>query len=106
MVFLHSVLENKCHSCLNKGMDEFTLGSVEVWSSPLERFEEYLQSKGKRITQQRRMLVQHVFKRHEHFDADDLIDDFSKSKSDGAKRVSRPTVYRTLRELVEAGILR
>ena len=85
-------------------MSEFSLGSIEVSLSPLERFEEYLQSRGKRITQQRRILVNHVFRRHEHFDADVLIDEMSRVSSD--PRVSRPTVYRTLRELVDAGLLR
>jgi Fur family ferric uptake transcriptional regulator len=85
-------------------MSDFSLGSVEVSLTPQERFEEYLQSRGKRITQQRRLLVNHIFQRHEHFDADELIADLGRS---GAKRtISRPTVYRTLRELVDAGLLR
>lgn len=85
-------------------MSEFSLPSIEVSLTPLARFEEYLQSRGKRVTQQRRALVEHVFRRHEHFDADDLIDEVSKSKD--PERVSRPTVYRTLKELVDAGLLR
>ncbi|MEZ6104086.1 MAG: Fur family transcriptional regulator [Pirellulaceae bacterium] len=83
---------------------DFSLGTVEVSSTPLERFEEFLQSRGKRVTQQRRALVEKIFKRHEHFDADDLIADLSFGEGDG--KVSRPTVYRTLTELVEAGLLR
>ncbi|MCP4189871.1 MAG: transcriptional repressor [Planctomycetaceae bacterium] len=85
-------------------MTQFSLGTVQVALSPLERFEEYLQSKGKRFTQQRRSLMEHVFKRHEHFDAEDLIDELSRIST--PQRVSRPTVYRTLRELVDAGLLR
>jgi Fur family ferric uptake transcriptional regulator len=85
-------------------MTDYSLGTVEVALSPMERFEEYLQSRGKRVTQQRRMLVSHVFSRHEHFDADDLIDELARLP--GQARVSRPTVYRTLRELVDAGLLR
>ncbi|MBJ43310.1 MAG: transcriptional repressor [Planctomycetaceae bacterium] len=85
-------------------MTDYKLGSVEVSLTPLERFEEFLQSRGKRITQQRKLLVNHVFERHEHFDADDLIDELSRA-SEG-RLVSRPTVYRTLRELVDAGLLR
>ncbi|MEN1678146.1 MAG: transcriptional repressor, partial [Planctomycetota bacterium] len=81
---------------------DFSLGEVQVALSPQERFAEYLQSKGKRITQQRRALVDHVFARHEHFDADELIE--SLSKADG-ERVSRATVYRALEEFVEAGLL-
>ncbi len=82
----------------------FALGSVHVASSPQERFAEYLQSRGKRITQQRRALVDHVFERHDHFDADELIANLA--QLEGGERVSRPTVYRTLNELVEAGLLR
>lgn len=82
----------------------FDLESVEVSSSPLERFEEYLESRGKRVTQQRRFIVQKVFSRHEHFEADDLVADLVHGEHSVA--VSRPTVYRTISEMVEAGLLR
>jgi Fur family ferric uptake transcriptional regulator len=82
----------------------FALNAVQVASSPQERFSEYLQSRGKRITQQRRALVDHVFERHDHFDADELIANLGRLP--GGEKVSRPTVYRTLNELVEAGLLR
>jgi Fur family ferric uptake transcriptional regulator len=84
--------------------NDFSLGQVQVALSPQERFEEYLQSRGKRITQQRRVLVDHVFERHDHFDADELVASLAGKPDLGA--VSRPTVYRTLNELVEAGLLR
>jgi Fur family ferric uptake transcriptional regulator len=83
---------------------DFSLGTVQVASSPQERFTEYLQSKGKRITQQRRILVEHVFKRHDHFDAEELI--LNLALQEDGRKVSRPTVYRTLNELVESGLLR
>lgn len=82
----------------------FSLGTVEVASSPQERFAEFLQSKGKRITHQRRILVDHVFQRHDHFDAEELI--LNLAQQPEASKVSRPTVYRTLNELVDAGLLR
>lgn len=82
----------------------FALGEVHVSSSPQDRFSEYLQSRGKRITQQRRLLVDHVFQRHDHFDAEELI--VNLSRQEAGRKVSRPTVYRTLNELVEAGLLR
>src|SRR6185369_12579688 len=50
--------------------NEFSLGSVEVALSPPQRFEEFLQSRGKRITQQRRAIVEEVFRQHSHFDAE------------------------------------
>jgi Fur family ferric uptake transcriptional regulator len=82
----------------------FALHAVEVASSPQERFAEYLQSRGKRITQQRRTLIEFVFRRHDHFDADELIANLAETPA--GRKVSRPTVYRTLNELVEAGLLR
>lgn len=83
---------------------DFSLATIQVASSPEERFVEYLQSKGKRITQQRKILVEHVFKRHDHFDAEELIHNLTQQEP--GRKVSRPTVYRTLNELVEAGLLR
>jgi Fur family ferric uptake transcriptional regulator len=82
---------------------DFSLGAVTVASTPLERLEEYLQSRGKRMTQQRRQIVESVFSHHEHFDADALLEHLHSKLGQG--RVSRPTVYRTLGELVEAGLL-
>jgi Fur family ferric uptake transcriptional regulator len=84
--------------------NDFSLGTVEVSLSPQQRFEEYLQSRRMRNTQQRRVLVEEVFRRHDHFDAEDLI--LHLSRAVGERRVSRPTVYRTLGELVDAGLLR
>jgi Fur family ferric uptake transcriptional regulator len=49
-------------------------------------------------------LVDYIYKRHDHFDADELIANVS--QLDFGSKVSRPTVYRTLNELVEAGLLR
>ena len=71
--------------------------------TPLQRFEEYLQSKGLRNTDQRRQLLEQVFNRHEHFDADQLIEQLPAKGT--VNYVSRPTVYRTLREFVDAGLL-
>jgi Fur family ferric uptake transcriptional regulator len=81
-----------------------SLAKVPVAVSPRERFIEFLQSRGMRVTQQRLALVDHVFSRHEHFDADQLIEQLPGSGEAG--HVSRPTVYRTLSEFVEAGLLR
>jgi Fur family transcriptional regulator, ferric uptake regulator len=82
---------------------DFALGTVEVALTPIARFEEFLQSRGKRITVQRRIIVQQVARRHEHFDADQLLADLA--RLGGRTKVSRPTVYRTLAEMVDAGLL-
>jgi len=84
--------------------EQQSLGSVEVSLSPLQRFEEFLQSREMRMTKPRRQLLEHVFARHEHFDADALIDQIPSKGEDGY--VGRATVYRTLKEFVEAGLLR
>lgn len=80
------------------------LDAVEVSLSPLQRFEEYLQSRGKRLTQPQRLLIEHVFKRHDHFDADSLLEQLPHRGHAG--RIGRATVYRTLNKFVEAGLLR
>ena len=85
-------------------MAETSLGTVTVAQSPEERFDEYLQSRGKRMTQQKRELLKRVFERHEHFDAESLIEQLM--AVDKAGRIGRATVYRFLKQLVEAGLLR
>ena len=84
--------------------DEYGLGEVQVSMSPLERFEEFLQSRGMRCTEQRRTLVKFVFNHHDHFDVDSFIERLPRKGEPGY--VSRPTVYRTLIEFVDAGLLR
>ena len=79
------------------------LQAVEVSLTPLERYEEFLQSRGLRNTSQKKFLLDQVFNRHEHFDADLLIEQLPSRGSDNY--VSRPTVYRTLKEFVDAGLL-
>jgi len=81
-----------------------SLRSVAVKSPPAERFAQFLQSRGKRMSQQRRLIVEQVFSHHDHFDADELMDHLRPLVAQ--RKVSRPTVYRTLGELVEAGLLR
>ncbi len=49
-------------------------------------------------------MLKHVFAVHDHFDADQLMDRMPGKGEKGY--VSRPTVYRTLAEFVDAGLLR
>ena len=48
------------------------LPAVEVSQTPESKFREYLASRPKpqRFTDQQRELVEHIFARHNHFDAD------------------------------------
>jgi Fur family transcriptional regulator, ferric uptake regulator len=82
----------------------FSLGPVHVKLPPLERFQTFLERGGKRLTAQRRQILEQVFSHHDHFDAEELLDHLRPLLA--RREVSRPTVYRTLNELVEAGLLR
>ena len=84
--------------------EDFSLASVQVSQSPIARYEEFLQSRGKRMTQPKRQLLEHVFDSHEHFDAESLIEQLPSSGEDG--HIGRATVYRALNEFVDAGLLR
>lgn len=81
-----------------------SLPAVSVSQSPEDKFREYLASRPKpqRFTEQQRELVAHVFAKHSHFDAEQLIEELKTAK----KQVSRATIYRTLAKLVDAGLLR
>ena len=72
----------------------FSLGRVNTALTPQERFEEFMQTRGKRITRQRQVIVDHVTTRHEHFDAEQLLVDLKKTPA-GAQ-ASRPTIYQRL----------
>jgi Fur family ferric uptake transcriptional regulator len=72
--------------------------------TPLEKFREFLLTKGERLTRERSIIVEEVFAEHEHFDADTLIARVGRDKT--GRRVSRATVYRALKLLEEAGLLR
>ena len=84
--------------------NDYSLQHVSVSLSPQERFDEYLQSRAMRNTQQRRTVLEHVFSHHDHFDVETLIEQLPDKGE--ANYVSRPTVYRTLTEFVDAGLLR
>lgn len=82
--------------------DPAPLERLEVSEQPEEKFREFLEIRGEKLTAPRRTLVRHIFSSHKHFDADELVSDLHAA----GQRVSRATVYRTLRLLVEAGLLR
>ncbi len=81
-----------------------SLQPLEVSLSPEARFEEYLQSRGLRQTAQRKFLIGQVFSDHDHFDAEELMEQLPRRGEENY--VSSATVYRTLREFVDAGLLK
>lgn len=78
------------------------LAALDVSVAPAEKFREFLATRGKRMTRERSTIVEAVFAEHDHFDAEQL----ARQLDDGPDRVSRSTVYRTLEQMVEAGMLR
>ena len=80
------------------------LPAVEVSQTPEEKFREYLASRPRpqRFSKPRRDMVRYIFSKHNHFDANELIDEIQRERL----RVTRPTIYRTLKKLVDAGLLR
>ena len=80
------------------------LTAVEVAHSPESKFREYLASRPRpqRYTGRQRDMVRFIFSRHNHFDAEQLLD----AMKQAGLRVSRATAYRTLNKLVDAGLLR
>lgn len=80
------------------------LAPKDVSVSPEEKFREFLTTRGKRLTQERDIIVREIFADHEHFDVDDIVARLDRPV-DG-RRVSRATVYRTVAQLEEAGLIR
>ena len=66
------------------------------------RFEEHLRSKSLKFTSQRERIFEWIFQTHQHFTADTL---HAYLKEEEGSRVSRATVYRTLRLLEEGGFV-
>lgn len=70
----------------------------KVW----ERFVAFLKKGGHNVTETRRIILNAVLSRSDHFRADQL----AAQLTSGPERVSRGSVYRTLALLSEAGIVR
>jgi Fur family ferric uptake transcriptional regulator len=64
-------------------------------------FRNCLASRGLKFTPERNVILQEVFERHDHFEAESLLASIRKK----GKRTSRATIYRTLELLVKCGLL-
>ena len=67
-----------------------------------QKFEQYLKDKGFRLTSGRRIIFEEAMHAHGHFAAEELIKQCKQHK----RHVSPATVYRSLNELLEAGVIR
>lgn len=64
--------------------------------------ESWLKQRGLRTTRERRIILSHAFEHFGHFEAGDLLESLRRH----GQRISRATVYRTIAQLVETGLLR
>lgn len=87
---------------VTENASDHNLGNPASPQSAEVKFREFLEIRGEKLTAPRRVLVHHIFSSHKHFDADELVAELHVTQSN----VSRSTVYRTLRLLVESGLLR
>jgi len=69
--------------------------------TPHKVFEDYLLAHEGRYTTQKRVIVDEIFKIRTHFEVEDFIDRLRHDK----QPFSRATVYRTIKQLLEAGLL-
>ncbi|MCZ6683593.1 MAG: transcriptional repressor [Planctomycetota bacterium] len=65
-------------------------------------FREFLRDRGLKYTGEREMIVQAVMRNPEHFEAEQLLRDMRQAR----EKVGKATVYRTLKLLVECGIVK
>ncbi len=64
-------------------------------------FEEFLVKNDSRYTPQKQEIATHIFKVKGHFEIEDFIDQF-RTKT---RKLSRATVYRVIKQLLDAGLL-
>ncbi|MCA9408249.1 MAG: transcriptional repressor [Candidatus Omnitrophica bacterium] len=66
------------------------------------KFIAYLDARGLKLTSGRHIVFDEVIHKHGHFAAEDLLKQCRHNK----RQVSRATIYRSLKELLESGIIR
>lgn len=64
-------------------------------------FQEFLKSRGLKLTSQRNVLARKVFGTHKHFSAEELLEELRREK----RPISKATVYRTLALLEESNLI-
>jgi Fur family ferric uptake transcriptional regulator len=69
-----------------------------------QKYADFLASRGLRFTRERETIVQAIFSWRVPFDVEELIQQLAR-RIDG-RRVSRSTIYRTLSQLEESGLIR
>lgn len=77
-------------------------GSTKKRPAEEIQFEAYLRTRKLKLTTERMAILQAIYRKKDHFDAEGLHADLKKAGGD----ISRATVYRTLDLLVQCGLVR
>ena len=64
-------------------------------------FQDYLKTRGLKLTSQRSIIARKVFGTHKHFSAEELLENLKREK----RAISKATVYRTLALLEESNLI-
>ncbi|MBI60277.1 hypothetical protein CL657_03565 [bacterium] len=91
---LMSHIQNRAHSAQESTQ---TLDH----SSPHEIFEAYLKKNDSRYTKNKRFITEEIFNLTDHFEVENFIDHLRSQTKD----ISRATVYRTIKQLLDANLL-
>ena len=75
---------------------------AEIIHRERNRFLQHLTQAGRRASRGREIIFDEVMRSHGHFTAEELAKECSQKKL----KVSRPTVFRVLHDLLEAGVIR
>ncbi len=67
-----------------------------------EIFYQFLKNRGLSFTRPRKLILEQIYRDHDHFDVEEVVEALRKRKS----RVSRATVYRTLVHLEDCNLIR
>jgi Fur family transcriptional regulator, ferric uptake regulator len=73
-----------------------------LFSKERQKLEDYLRHNGRKVSQGRDTVFHEVMNTHGHFTAEELV----KSIKVNRRKVSRATIYRSLKEFLEAGVIR
>ena len=77
-------------------------GNTQIIDEERAKFSRHLARSGRRVSSGRELIYNEVMRAHGHFTAEELTKECLQKKL----KVSRPTVFRVLHDLLEAGVIR
>jgi len=75
---------------------------MDTTMDEIQKFRQYIKTRGLRRTPEREMIIEEIFSDHDHFDVDELFLRLRSKK----KIVSKASIYRTIPLLIESGLIK